>query len=216
MGWFLNCHAHTNFSDGSNTIRQMAEFCKKHGHCMFVSSDHDYNMDPCGYETQVGLSRLVSEDLDLFPIVNGLEISLWHEEAILIGEAACRRWLAHREGRGDDRVHEFKTVREILGDPATYALCLAHPVLRLLAPSKLERFHNTPEFYQLFDAYEDPYCGHHWDDARKAQLRSLMPTARAVASLDAHRLSYYSAEPNVLNDPITTESELIAWLKEYA
>ncbi len=186
----------------------MAEWVQSLGHTCLVTSDHDYWMTPASYEKQIKESEDVSRELG-FPIINGLEISLWCEEAVLIGTDACRRWLRERQKQehkahlGDHgKNHAYKTMPQLL-DGLDYALCLVHPGLR------------DPVDYSMFHAYEVMNSGSEWDDATISRMRELMPNAKPVRGMDAHsnRGDHHLESCNAIGSPIDNESDIIHWIK---
>lgn len=209
----LNLHLHTVYSDGNNTVEEMALWLRSLGHCCLVTSDHDYYMSPEKYESQLVESAEVSKRLG-FPIINALEISLWTEEAVLVGVDACRRWLAERQ-KPEHRVlggdtlfnHTWKTMPRLL-DGMNYGLCLVHPGLR----EQLD--------YGMFHAYEVMNSGSPWSAEDVARMKELMPVARPVRGMDCHsvrvweeRQDPYLNSCNEVADPIESEDQIIAWLR---
>ena len=67
----LNLHLHTNYSDGSNTMREYAIAMKELSHVALVTSDHDYCMTEEKYAAQLIEAKELSKELD-FPIICGL------------------------------------------------------------------------------------------------------------------------------------------------
>jgi hypothetical protein len=209
----LNLHLHTRYSDGSDSVKGMGLWLKELGHCALVTSDHDYMMNPESYEKQIAESKLVSEEIE-FPIINGLEISLWHEEAVLIGTEACRVWMKERaksEHNTEGKLFMARsTAYELLPgllDGLSYGLCLVHPHLQ-----------QTDLNYGMFHAYETMNSGYDWGKERVEKMKEMMPTARPVKGMDAHgsrteMKEYYANSCNEVETPLTTEAEIIQWMR---
>lgn len=200
----INLHAHTSYSDGVGSLKDMVLIAKGHGHVCFVSSDHDYMMSLKTYCDQLKEAQEIS-GLYGIKVFCGLEISLYHEEAVLIGENACRSWMSiyHsiREGKADVRVSHLK---EIISEHES-GLCLVHPCLR-----------GPAEFYSMFDAYEIGNAGSIWPDDMIQKMETLMPGKRQVKGSDAHSTNWYDTQLGVCNDTdqtFSTEGDIIKWLK---
>jgi hypothetical protein len=215
----LNLHCHSSFSDGSGSIECLAESFRRHGHVCLVTSDHDYYMNPEKYEAELIEAQRVQQKLD-YPILCGLEISLYHEEAVLVGTEACRSWLKLMKGapRNDivnwtpqsnkkQAAYVVEAFKEVTAQNRCGA-CLVHPALR---PDS-----TVP--YELFNAYEIMNCGNLWSMESIARMRQMMPRAQPVRGLDLHSRGWLEDEVfmrccNGIDHPIQTEEQLIAWVR---
>jgi hypothetical protein len=231
----INLHSHTKYSDGCNTVFEMADQARRGGHCCYVSSDHDYRMTPEKYEKQL-LDAMVSQTMAGIPIFVGLEISIGGEEANLIGTEACRAWLKgrawepdpeqYRAGLGNynlkpeyyDKCWEVQENNLIaILDAYDCALVLVHPCMAAFYEDGKRR---TSEFiYDLFHGYEVMNRGAMWPDDLLALMRTNMPNARQFRGMDAHSSESYepgrysSDSCNEIDFTPTTEEELIHWIK---
>lgn len=206
----LNLHLHTTYSDGRCSMREMAETLRATGHVALVTSDHDYCMTPEKYEEQLQEARQIQVDLG-FPIICGLEVSLWYEEAVLISEDACRAWLKLRvDKKAVDcyfRVHA-NDVRELL-KPIEHGLCLVHPGA-----------HGDPELYRLFHYHEIQNGPAEWPEDAQEKLKKLAPQSKPVRGYDCHStMGFYDDRLrgkyrcNLVEDGEWDEQAIIRWMK---
>lgn len=205
----LNLHAHTTYSDGANSLRDMAVLAKGSDFVAFISSDHDYLMDAEKYERQLAEARWVSWEVG-FPVICGLELSLWHEEAVLIGEEACKAWLAFRDSFTYSVLpNKIKNItrEEILAiiGAFEYGLCLVHPARR-----------GPKELYSIFHCYEIMNSGRVWPPHAITELENLLPEARQVKGIDAHCKDdlvdeYYKCDEVIVG--VWDETSIIQWMK---
>jgi hypothetical protein len=210
----LNLHLHTEYSDGRNTMKEMAVEAKIQGHVALVTSDHDYCMKSEDYTRQRIEAIQLYREVEL-PIICALEISLWSEEAVLVGRDACIAWIKFREA------HKLKTWTEVyrfhppldeikeLLKPFTYGLCLVHPGCA-----------GDAELYRMFDCYEVMNAGHAWPQDYIDKLKILAPQAKPVNGIDAHSADGYLKDPRCLCNEVEageagswTEAKIIEWMK---
>lgn len=201
---FINIHSHTNYSDGGNTIREMAEAARVAGHCCFVATDHDYRMTSEKYERQLVDAAFMSAEMK-FPIHVGLEISFCGEEANLIGVEACRTWLKKNHYRQDLTKRRYRKdyflIKEMKDE---CAVILVHPSGR-----------GGDYIYDVFDGFEIRNCGQDWPEDRLKVLRERMPGKREFIGLDAHSISWFEdRNVNEISFVPETEEQLIRWIKE--
>jgi hypothetical protein len=180
----------------------MAVNCIEQEHVCMVISDHDYMMTLEKYKKQRKEAAKLSKELK-FPIICGLEISLWSEEAVLIGSKVCERWLEQRDmlRKLKERAWEFFSPRP----SDNHALCLVHPSLR-----------GYPRIYTIFDCYEVMNAGSIWPDKCRELMAELMPQAIPVKGIDAHSVKYLldpRCECNGVEDGKWNERAVIKWMK---
>lgn len=209
----LNLHLHTNYSDGHSTMKEYGEVMKKLNFECLVTSDHDYSLTLEGYEAQKLEAEDVSRVLD-FPIINALEISLYYEEAILIGNRACKDWfrvmdVVNFNLRCKDVTFFKEWLKRFEGE---YLLILVHPFVTDNPEKRID------ELYDLFDGYE---VGNHgsWCWLESKGCINLMPNKLRVAGIDAHGLGFVLDETLgstflYTEQSIKNEKELIETLKK--
>jgi hypothetical protein len=190
---------------------EMARVFKDNDHVALVTSDHDYLMTPDKYEQQLIEAQVVSKALS-FPVICGLEISLYYEEAVLIGTEACKAWLEYRKKHRADALEKFYKFHPPISDVKvvleghSYGLCLVHPGLR-----------GTEDLYKLFHCYEHTNGRSKWDKEDLDQLKILAPQARGIIGLDAHSTLYISDPLYVCNEAEAgnwDEQKIIEWMRK--
>lgn len=207
----LNLHLHTKYSDGNSTILEMANVCKEQDHVALVISDHDYCMDPKSYRKQCSEAKNLSGEIG-YPIICGLEISLYYEEAVLIGQAACLAWLYFRKkhrSKNWDEIYRFApgvdAIKKVL-HPFNYGLCLVHPGA-----------HGPKELYEIFHCHEIMNAGHEWPRDAQDKLLGLAPQSKPVRGIDAHSTLWFSKEHrcqcNEVEPGEWDEEKIIEWMK---
>jgi hypothetical protein len=209
----INLHTHTNYSDGSSTI---ASYCRKAielQHEALVITDHDYmNMSVQKFKEEIKEAYEVSKEYD-FPIIVGLEISLWHHEALLFSQDACIDWLTNRQLRFtvrgdviDSSIKDPSYIKEIR-DKYNCALILCHPICNSEYTSKMS------DLYPIIDGYEIRNSGMDWSEESITWLESVMPNAKQYKNYDAHIVDHFSGVCNEINIEIKNENDLINWVK---
>jgi hypothetical protein len=196
-------------------MEEMGLKLKELGHSCLITSDHDYCMTEESYLKQLTEAEEISKKID-FPIINGLEISMWYEEGVLIGKEVCKHWLRNRYASDNitsDGIRSINTTYKKLPGILSgfdYGLCLVHPAGR--DQSELD--------YSMFHCYEVMNSGCPWPQDRIEQLMKLMPNAKPVKGMDAHGLygldnekDYMRESCNIISDPITNEEQLITWMR---
>lgn len=213
----LNLHAHTTFSDGRGTIRDMAKEYKRQGFPAAVITDHVYStdyyscMDYESFKESREEAKLVSQELD-YPIIMGIELALDRmEEVVIIGTAAIEDLMALREyrlnttGYGTITIGDLKKLRE------TYEcwISLCHPQLAAMIDGSIPFL--TFRGHEILDAYEQINCGQDFFKGRDvpAEFEGLIP----VSNSDAHSINYIGLNYNFTTEPITTEEELFKYVK---
>jgi hypothetical protein len=164
------------------------------------------------YAAQLIEARELSRELD-FPIICGLEISMWHEEAVLIGNKACRSWLEFRAA------HKLKTWNEVyrfhppLGDIKEvlshylYGLCLVHP-----------GGSGEDDLYKMFHCHEIMNGTKEWPMDRQDGIQILAPQSKPIRGLDAHNAEGYLRDPRCICNEVEAgewnEEKIIEWMKQ--
>lgn len=204
----INLHSHTTYSDGANSLLQMAAAAQAHGHQCYVSTDHDYMMDPQKYLSQLQEAQQVEKELE-FPVICGLEISIVPHEAALIGNKACLKWLEMREEgiKWDDPAYAGW-----LFDAITSVRCYSHALI-LVHPHKLD----IPKWLEsMLHGYEVVNSGSPMSPQVVNQLRLKCPQARGYIGMDSHGVRWFEDAfldmCEYTEQKITTEAELIRWV----
>lgn len=200
----LNLHAHSKYSDGNSTVETMAQVYRDNGYSCAVITDHDYMFDrykvgPWGevceyedrnfgiqkalekWEQQKAEAKLVSEKLN-YPVILGMELSLWFEEAVVFGDDFIKAWL------GGDRYTAKRTVDFATDEKqaefealscwkTNYAGVVVHP-----------GFVGPDYMYKMFQGYEAVNHGHNFNNLEKAKKYWKNPIAYKGA--DAHHAGF--------------------------
>jgi len=88
----INLHSHTYFSDGVDSLLDMALEAKKLGHSAYVVTDHEDEIGASfGFQRSVLLSLQDKGELD-FPVIIGSEIRTPVEECLLFGSQVIKRY----------------------------------------------------------------------------------------------------------------------------
>lgn len=218
---FLNLHAHSTYSDGSDSIEAMAKVFKQHGHAAFVLTDHDDIVVALTTQTWQKIKDecdSVSKKMNGYPILSGLEIYVPGEECLLFGDKACQEWLSllevnTRQGLQLPTIKNW--IRSMITRNLLFSLVLCHPSLRCI----------DPDFYSLLDGYEVMNAGQMWSDDMISRMKQLMPTAKPFRNLDAHSTTDIIMECNEIspetarslfkpNDNKSNMKRLIGWIKQ--
>ena len=190
----LNLHTHSSYSDGADSILDLACAYKKSGHIALCLTDHDYIMDLEKWEKEREEATLVSKELD-FPIIVGLEAFIPNlEEVLVFGYRACQTLLATNALKD---VNTFKAWFDIQTEP--FALILAHPYLWV----------DKPDFYKLMDGYEITNCNLYWGDDYVERMKKLMPEPRrGYTNHDLHTIQNLSHPCNEVGEDLIIRNEL--------
>ncbi len=192
----INIHAHSFFSDGSNSPIEMARECKRLGFTALVLTDHYYGgrhpeME-ITFEKLQGYNRALREARTILPTIRGLEVAFGGEEFLLFGSSAIK-WLLS--------THGLNTKEDVLKMKKEHncAIVLCHP----------QNAHK--EFIEILDGYEAHNSGQNWfkNDREKGELVNL----QAWYNSDAHCVDGLKVGYNIINKKITTEDELIKYIK---
>lgn len=197
----LNLHCHSRYSDGADSILELAKAYKAAGHIALVLTDHSYmDMPVEKWELECEEAAEVSKEID-FPIIVGLEAFIPNAEEVLVfGREACRSLLTTDALQNIDNFKKWYAEQK---EP--FALILAHPYL----------WANHPDFYLLMDGYETTNCGMYWGDDYVQKMIQLMPAPRrGYCNHDLHTLTNLSHPCNEVSEDLvlTNELDLIKYL----
>lgn len=212
----INLHTHTNFSDGLSSIQSYAIKAKELNHAALVITDHDYmKMSVDKYNSQLREAERVSDIYEI-PIICGLEISLWFEEALLFNKDACLDWLSYRPKMiySEKMILDFPIeqtplyIKEIK-QKYDCALVLCHPDCSTNWNICMHEYN----VYSLMDGYEISNHGIMWPQSSIEWMEVIMPTAKQFKNYDAHIVDHFSGVCNEINIEIKNENDLINWVK---
>jgi hypothetical protein len=230
---FINCHAHTVISDGSDTMLDMAKKAKELGHSALVITDHNYPIDR-NFKTG-WRERDVLEETDQapLPIIVGAEISTPFGDHLLFGKEALRNWEHYKgllEGINRDFdlnlwVEVFRTYvlakaslqgmpgffRRYKVTPMPYAMILCHPRDQ---ESYYAKF--PDEWWELCHGFEIQNGRQEYETFAKETVRLLrnkMPGGMELRNSDAHTSDQMNECWNEIPHEITREEQLCKWLR---
>ena len=231
----INCHAHTQCSDGAESMLNMARAAKEFGLSALVVTDHDSithtTWPSCVREREI----LEQNDLLPLPVIIGSEIRTPFGEYLLFGHSALKMW-EHYKYRLDRLKEEFDHSlwievfkRRVLSKTSfdswcgvlqakekgiyNYALVMCHP--RRTETCYLRA--TPPEWWELVHGFEIQNGKHEKYDESSPEvvslLRELIPGAAELRNSDAHHAEGLSDVWNETKTEIKTEDELISWLR---
>lgn len=195
----LNIHAHSKYSDGRNTLREMAIAYKANNFACAVLSEHDYSFTASSNKKS-NLTEYFNECDSLsnelnYPVIAAIEISIpkTYEECVLIGRDAILNWF------------KYKDIAK-LGD--NYYLCWVHPMYHFVHLDFVNYIHSIEKHNYGVDFIDDNFAEH---------LKSEHPNVKLINSIDAHEVSALSENNknlyNLINIEIKNENDLIYFLK---
>lgn len=206
---FINLHAHSNWSDGHSTVRELAIACQLLGFSACVITDHLYSKSSSGSDELslnphkwTGINEqagAVSADLG-YPIILGIELSIGgYEEAVVFGSSAIHEILKIRELNSRVTIDDLKFLRGI----TQCAIVLCHP-------GEPEKFISAGGI-DILDGYEYIHSGskmfkNRHDPYRDAGLMK-------ICNSDAHHSKLLYRCYNDFEENITSELQLIAYLR---
>lgn len=237
----INLHCHTDYSDGNDSIYDMAQEHQRHGFSAFVVTDH---VQPLHLETdrnekfprsivsydlfqrQAQELENVSKQLN-FPCIQGMELGLFGEEVLVFGDQASRdifRFmdkLDFTEKYADINGYRHKVVLNLIDmlrqNKEHTATILCHPHLDPVVNWVLE------PLYPVLDGYEFQNRGcYYFKDStvttRHCWARPIPPelaNKNKFCNSDAHSLrSVLKGNGNFHTTTIKTLSELITYIKQ--
>jgi len=204
----INFHAHSYFSDGHNSIAEMALRCKQLGFSCCVITDHVYTKDPergdslslniRKYEMQIAEAAAISE-LSNYPIIVGGEVGVVGlEEVVVIGEDAIKHLLEVREERRIE-IRDMQYIRSNF----KCACFLCHPV-------EPENF-IIHKGLSIIDGYELCNSGHSMFSRRDNPLKDYKLVE--LCNSDAHHTDCLIIGYNEIEQNLISESDIIKWLR---
>jgi len=201
----INLHAHSRYSDGSNTIRDMALESKHLGFSACVITDHVYpsrkgithtvSLDEAKFIKALIEANAVSKELD-YPVILGAEFVVNYEEILVFGTGAILSLLILRDTNGTISVEDIREARASYG----CATIMAHPhkPYQWKAVDILDGFELFNNVVFQFSRNGIP-----------PNFKHLTPFANS----DAHSDYDLSLSWNVTERAITNEKDLIAFIR---
>lgn len=193
----INIHAHSFFSDGQNSPYIMAKTAQSLGFSALVLTDHYYN----GSYPEVSMvkskegayKRALKEAEMVLPVIRGTEATFGGEEILVFGQSAIKEIMDKDGIQTDDHLKEIRKNHEC-------AIVLCHPG-------------NYYEgFTDLFDGYERYNSGSD-EFATRPEALDILKDKQAWYNSDAHGAVMLPICYNLTEDEITTEEQLIAYIK---
>lgn len=209
MSYKINLHAHSRYSDGSNTIREMAVQCQALGFSACVITDHVYRkelgapnswgMDMVKLTAACKEAQTVSNSLR-YPVLIGAEFTIGYGEEILVyGLEAVKELMRRRDRKYEVDYSDLRDVRRMFN----CAAIIAHPM-------------NPGAFI-----YEDAVDGLEFCNSGAPMFRR-RPIPRHLSHLtpwgnsDAHCDYALSKGWNVVPIDVKCEADLIDLIKNHA
>jgi hypothetical protein len=227
----INLHAHSNFSDGSNTIFEMAKEYKRQGFTCAVITDHVYSIDkPASGNRRWSLNlaswieALRARDtarlhLDDYPIVLGAEFSIDKaEECVVIGQDAVTYLMILREQRRLLKKSTMITIKdlEFIKKKFKCIISLCHPSL-----NGYEKQNDSCRFFELkghyvLDCFEMINSGARWFGTRedKRECPKELSWQKQISSSDAHSTSCIDRAYMLVDKNLTSENDIIHYFKD--
>jgi hypothetical protein len=200
----INLHAHSRWSDGSHTIRQMAEVYKDLDFSCAVLTDHvysvgsgdHYSLNTEKFQAACCEAQSVSQDLD-FPIFLGAEFGLGQfEETLVYGTQAVKFLISMRDKKGSVDYKDLRIARHNFN----CAAILAHPI--------------KPDLFVFEDAIDGFELMNH---GRSMFTRKpIPPTFKNLtpwSNSDAHCDYDLGLGWNIVNVDVKSEAQLINLIK---
>jgi hypothetical protein len=207
----INLHAHSRYSDGSNTIRDMALECKYLGFSACVMTDHvyrarmgrsdDVSLSSEKYEKALKEAYLVSADLN-YPVILGAEFALGlglGEEILVYGTEAIKYLLELRDTIPTVELGDLRTAR----DRFPCATIMAHP-------SKPEDWTDL----DVLDGFE--YCNQGAPQFNHRTIPENFRTLTPWSNSDAHSDYDLCLGWNYVDRNVIGEKTLIDLIKNHA
>ncbi len=205
----INFHSHTRYSDGANTIREMAMMSKNLGFCCHVITDHYYgkredlaswSMTRESFLAATEEAEEASWELD-FPVIVGAEcgynaaeeINVFGKEAVLYlmeNDVSHQSYLEARE--------KFNC-----------AMILNHPGLTKSMDLKVWE---VIDGFERFNSGQDYFKGEYGDKDRRLIPLELKDKTM-FSNSDAHQAESLDRGFNLINKKIETENDLIKFIK---
>jgi len=198
----INLHAHTIFSDGSNTPLGMAIEAKKLDFSCLVVTDHFYGDDNLWCSLNKDKMRLLKaacrEASKVLPVIVGIELSFGGEEILIFGGGLINEIFLARE------THETLTVPRIQHWKQHYscACILCHP----------GNIKNWTDLRPILDGYEAFNSGQ--DYFRNGRDLGALEGLPGWCNSDAHGVSSLFKAWNIVHVKIEEERDLIKYIKK--
>lgn len=203
----LNLHAHSLYSDGHCSIKTMAEKYKELGFTCAVITDHlyssglngvldtsKYSLNYTNFMHQLIEADAVSKELN-FPIILGIERTFFKSEEVLCFGAEFIKELFNPLVD----LNEFFNLKNTLNGVAI----IAHPI----AEKSIDMgIHDVVDGYESFNG-GCPMFGTY------RTLPTEFEKLTAFSNSDAHGIITLDRGYNLTETPITTETELIEYIK---
>lgn len=203
----LNCHAHTNYSDGRNTMEEAVIAYKENDFNCAVFTDHYYScpelskhsLTPAKFRTQVLMAKQLEKQYDI-PVIVGCEMVFNDmEEVNVFGHEAILYIM-----QNGTALDIFKQARILF----KCAMSLNHP--RLIESLK------TP-LDKVLDAYEVYNHGQCFFKQGRQNFSRTIPkmfrSLKPISNSDAHCMKELNCGYNLITANIKTENDLIDWIK---
>ncbi len=221
----LNIHTHTNYSDGENTIEELAKASIELGFMALVVTDHVYWRD---HDVSNSLEKFKQQKIDAmtvsqrvnYPIIVGAEFEVdVREEFLVFGENAILDLLQQREEwllaqKRNKRTPEL-TIEDIglIRKKYESAVVLCHPVLIAdYKDNEIKIFSNGA--LDFIDGYEHYNSGMNmFRSEEKKGYISKFNGLTAFSNSDAHKIRRLQEGYNFVEEKITTETELIQYIR---
>lgn len=208
----INLHCHTNYSDGRLLSNMFYEH-RKQGYQAFVCTDHVY---PSHYgdrsltwekfkEQRFDLANL--SDYSKYPSIQGIELCLGIEEILVFGYELIKGIFGIIESSTELPLEDLysKLISYIKDNKDIGACILCHPSLY---PDKEDYY---KQLFPILDGYERYNSGHNMFSYR--EVPEELSKLKAFYNSDAHMEDFISRCNNVTDLQVTTEQEVIKWIK---
>jgi len=213
----LNLHAHSNYSDGAHTVSMMAMQYKSLGFPCCVITDHVYSSDAHysnnldKYFKQIEEADRASKEHDI-PVILGAEFSVSRsEECLVFGKNAIISLLLLRAERQEmDRLDGVITYRDLI-DAKKYNPCaviLCHPMLSETSSGILQlNGHLALDGFERINSCNDFFA------EERREVPKEFEGLPSFCNSDAHSLFCLNDCYNLTEEPVTSEEQLIAYIK---
>ncbi len=223
----INLHAHSQYSDGAADLEEFAIACKKLEFTAAVVTDHVYHVDMFPgltlekYLAEKKEAAVVSKKLD-YPIIIGVEIALDEEEVLIFSDKAITDLLKRRKKRQQNYtltdepkkkrgIIEISDIKEVK-NKYNCAVILCHPVLQKMDEAGELDF-VAKKGLEILDGYERYSSNLDRFYKDRKHLLNWFTDKTAFSNSDAHRISNLKRCYNFVTENITTETELIDYIK---
>ena len=216
---FINLHAHSMLSDGSASITCMAVRAKELGFSALVLTDHVYSLGDDGKDADMSMSyrryKYAKKEAEAitklgYPVIIGIELSVREigEEIAVFRDKAINTIFKLRNRYKVITVKQLKTIRQ-------HTKC----VLNLCHPARPDRVIESG-CHLILDGYEfinrcREYFGERYAATSPTRVENPFEAFDMIplCNSDAHQVSTLSSCYNEVEEEITTEEQLIAYIK---